>query len=211
MRADRIVRVIRCWWDVLLLGAMIATINVRLLIGGNTDYWAFYSGAVSNGQWWRLITNDFAHGGLSHLLAVGLIFWILYLSLEEKRPLRRLTYVFASSIAANASAVLFDPATSLDGMRGLSGVVHGLLGVWALERILLPGRSPAQRSLGLAVLLVTIGKVVVELKSDWSLYAALHLGGAGGYTPACHAGGLIAGMMAFACFRVSALSGRWAP
>jgi membrane associated rhomboid family serine protease len=194
-------------WDALFLVVILAAINGPLFTGGNTDFWALYPQAVAHGQWWRVVTNDFAHNNLVHLSVVGLLFWIVYLGLVERRPLIRLAYVFLSAAGSNLAAMLFASTAATTGMCGLSGVLHGLLGIWGLERLTSPRYSPAWRAVGGAVLSLTAGKLLFEQMSGWSLYALLHLDGMGAPAVSCHLGGLLAGVLAFACFRFAASRG----
>jgi membrane associated rhomboid family serine protease len=192
---------IRRRWDILVLLTVMAVTNGALLFGRNTDFWALYPKDVARGQWWRLITNDYAHGGLRHFFAIGLGFWVVYLSLKDARPVCRLAYVFLSGVGSTLATILFESQESIVGLRGLSGICHGLLAVWALEMILLPARSSRYHAIGGAVLLLVIVKLSVEFATGRPLLTPLYLGHVDSPGVPGHVGGLLAGALAFACLR----------
>jgi rhomboid family GlyGly-CTERM serine protease len=189
-------------WDVLVLLAVMAVTNGALLFGGNTDFWALYPQEVARGQWWRLITNDYAHSSLRHLLALGLAFWVLYFLLKDPRPLCRLAYIFLSGAGSTLFEVLFESEANLVGLRGLSGVIHGVLAVCALEMLLSTGVS-RYRIVGGTVLLLVIVKLAIEFATGRPLLTPLYLGHVSSPAVPCHVGGLLGGVLAFTCLRKS--------
>ena len=80
---------------------------------------------IRAGQWWRLITPIFLHGGWEHLLANSLTLVLLGMPMERIYGARKyfLIYMLAG-IAGNLSSFWFSTATSL----GASGALYGLMG-----------------------------------------------------------------------------------
>ncbi|MBB6239760.1 membrane associated rhomboid family serine protease [Pedobacter sp. AK013] len=83
---------------------------------------------VKNGEWWRLITNTFLHGGIMHILTnmIGLIFlgFILEMRLGKIRFL--LSYLF-TGIMASLASIWWNPSIV---SVGASGAIFGLSGIF---------------------------------------------------------------------------------
>jgi membrane associated rhomboid family serine protease len=90
-----------------------------------TNY-ALYGPAVAEGEWWRLITSGFLHGGLLHLGFNMYILWFLGNMLEPSLgPWRFGALYFASLLAGSFGALLLSPNAAT---VGASGAVFGLMG-----------------------------------------------------------------------------------
>lgn len=129
---------------------------------------------LSDGQWWRLLTSTFLHGGHLHLAVNG---WALYqlggLFEVWLGPLRLLLTYFASGLAGSLASVLFTQEWSV----GASGAIFGLLG--ALIAFLFQRRdrlTPAARSI-LGQLVFWAGLNVILGFSHPQIDNAAHLGG----------------------------------
>jgi rhomboid protease GluP len=159
----------------LLLLAIAAGFVLQILRGeALVQAYANYGPAVWRGQWWRLATSMFLHGGIVHLLLNG---WALYQLaglfeiLLGSLPL--LLVYFASGIAGSLASALITSDPSV----GASGAIFGLLG--ALIAFLLrrhehfPQARPLLMQLvGWAVINVIFGFSVPNIDN------AAHLGGA---------------------------------
>lgn len=88
---------------------------------------------VADGEWWRLITAAFLHGGLIHLAFNMLFLWWFGRSLELLLGPARFIGIYAvSALAGSAGALLIAPDTYT---VGASGAVFGILGAGlVLER-----------------------------------------------------------------------------
>jgi membrane associated rhomboid family serine protease len=88
---------------------------------------------VADGDWWRLITAAFLHGGLIHLAFNMLFLWWFGRSLElVLGPARFVGIYLVSALAGSAGALLIAPNTYT---VGASGAVFGILGAGlVLER-----------------------------------------------------------------------------
>src|SRR3712207_4661849 len=89
------------------------------------DY-ALSGPAVAAGEWWRLITSGFMHGGPIHILFNMYILWFLGNLLEPSLgPWRFGALYLASLLAGSLGALLLEP----DAFTvGASGAVFGLMG-----------------------------------------------------------------------------------
>lgn len=129
---------------------------------------------LQEGEWWRLVTSMFLHGGLAHLFLNG---WALYQlgSLFESwlGSTRLVVTWFVSGIAGSLASILFTQSLSV----GASGAIFGVLG--ALIAFLLRRRDAlnagAKGLLGQLVLWAGIN--VVFGFSVPRIDNAAHLGG----------------------------------
>ena len=89
---------------------------------------ANYKPLTTNGEWWRLLTNTFLHGGLMHLLAnmYGLLFVGIFLEPKLGKTKYALVYLTTGILASVASLYFHEPAVSV----GASGAIFGLYGVF---------------------------------------------------------------------------------
>ena len=84
-------------------------------------------GVLQYGQWWRLLTAGFIHGGIMHLAFNMYALYVLGREVERIfGPWRFLTIYMLALIGGNLLVTLFDPPKSLT--VGASGAILGLLG-----------------------------------------------------------------------------------
>jgi membrane associated rhomboid family serine protease len=141
--------------------------------GGN------YRPAIMIGEWWRLLTNIFIHGGLMHLLCnmYGLLFAGLFLE-PLLGKIRYAAIYLLTGIAASLTSLWWHEAIV---SVGASGAIFGLYGFFLallLLRVFPKGFSKA-------FLLSTIVFVGYNLL----------MGLAGGIDNAAHIGGLVTGFV----------------
>ena len=100
---------------------------------------------VSEGEWWRMVTGGFLHGGFIHLAFNMFLLWMLGSQLERiLGPTRYLILYFGSLLSGALGVMLLDP---LALTVGASGAVFGLMGatvVYQLRR----GVSPWSNGIG---------------------------------------------------------------
>lgn len=122
-----------------LLGVIVVLYLLELAVGALDDtrqmvrLGANVPALVAAGQWWRLVTAGFLHGGLMHVALNGMAL-LSAGSLLEKLvgPTRFLMIALVSSIAGNvASAAAADALMSV----GASSCVFGLLGALLVVQI----------------------------------------------------------------------------
>lgn len=143
------------------------------------NWGANYRPVTTNGQWWRLLTNTFMHGGLMHILAnmYGLLFVGIFLEplLGKKKYL--LIYLTTGILASVASIWWYDATVSV----GASGAIFGLYGFF-LAILLLKVFPPDFGKAFLTSILVFLG-------------FNLLMGFTGGIDNAAHIGGLVSGFV----------------
>ena len=86
----------------------------------------FFPGGLADGEWWRLITSAFLHGGLVHLGLNMLVLWFVGAPVEQAIGRGRfLALYLVSGLAGSAGALLLSP----NGVTvGASGAIFGILG-----------------------------------------------------------------------------------
>ncbi len=136
----------------------------------------FEAVGVADGEWYRLITGGFLHGGLMHIGFNMYVLWILGKQLEPAIGRVAFGAVYATSLLAGAFGVmLLDPGALT---VGASGAVFGMFGL-ALVAQWARGINPMDTGLG-GIILLNLGITFV--------IPNISIGG--------HLGGLIGGAIA---------------
>ena len=147
-----------------VLIAINVLIGLGLILGGGTrfdpnplyDLFAVSRETVGDGEWWRLITSGFVHGGgypssvPLHLGFNMLALWVLGGLLEPAvGRLRFLAIYFTSLLAGSLGTLLLAPDAF---SAGASGAVFGLMGsaILVMRR---RGINPMESGLGLWLIL----------------------------------------------------------
>ena len=146
---------------------------------------AKYRPAIEGGQWWRLVTAGFLHGGLFHILMNSWVLFDLGAQVEQIYGARRLlVFYFAATVCGFAASSWWSPSLSVGASAGLFGLIGAMIALGVRYKT----------SMGLAIR---------GLYIRWALY-----GLAFGLLPglridnAAHIGGLVAG---FGCAYLSGL------
>ena len=86
--------------------------------------------ALQAGQWWRIFTSAFLHGGLAHIAVNMISLWSLGRFIEWALGLRRMLLIYVVSlVAAGLGVVYLSPADhTYVGTVGASGAIFGLFG-----------------------------------------------------------------------------------
>ena len=142
--------------NVLAYGAQMLTQNKLANTG------LLYGPAVAHGQWWRLVTSAFLHGGLIHIGFNMYLLFVLGPQLEEALGKLRFVLIYLAALFGGTAAVmLFDWQQPTLGASGavlglastlwillfLQGVAHrqnqvfGLVALNVVLPLLLPGIS----------------------------------------------------------------------
>lgn len=136
---------------------------------------------LTAGQWWRLITPDFLHFDISHLLFNAVMLWYLGSQVEVRQGAMRFAVLFvACSLAGNLAQYLLSGPL----FGGLSGVVYGLLGYvwWQMHRGARFIMPPALMVFAMVWLVLGLTPV-----PEWLMMSRMANG--------AHLGGLLAGLM----------------
>jgi rhomboid protease GluP len=90
---------------------------------------ALHRDSVLAGQWWRLFTAAFLHGGFDHILGNAIFLYILGLGTEHAFGLVRTTaiYLFAA-LCGSLLSLAMSPGPAV----GASGAIFGLMGALAV-------------------------------------------------------------------------------
>jgi len=134
---------------------------------------------TTNGEWWRLLTSTFLHGGLMHILAnmFGLLFVGIFLEPLLGRTKYLTAYLLTGILASCASLWWHTASVSV----GASGAIFGLYGLFLallLRKVFPPDFGKAL----LTSTLIFIG---------YNLFMGL----TGGIDNAAHIGGLVSGFV----------------
>lgn len=143
---------------------------------------------TDGGEWWRIITSGFLHGGFIHLALNMFVLYILGTLLEPAIGTRRLLAIYAVSLIAGSfgALLLTEPFRYT---VGASGAIYGLFGATLL----------VARNRGLDQIVTQLGFwLVLNLVLTFSISGISiggHLGGL--------AGGVLAGLVVLAVERRS--------
>jgi rhomboid protease GluP len=159
-----------------LLIAIAIGFGLQLWFGDDTviALGANYGPAVRDGQYWRLVTSMFLHGGWFHLILNG---WALYQLAGLFEILlgssRLLLVYFVSGIAGSIASVLWRDVPSIGASGAIFGVMGALIAFLAKRR---ENLTPQAKSL-LMQLLFWAGLNVFLGISSPMIDNAAHLGG----------------------------------
>jgi rhomboid protease GluP len=173
-------------------GLYIATAVHSARAGGGTgldidaatlfDFGAKYRAAIIAGQWWRLITAGFLHGGVLHILMNSWVLFDVGAQVEESFGTSRFLVLY---LVSNVTGFLASTYWSASLSIGASGAIFGLIG--AMIALGVRDRS-------------AYGAAIRRLYMRWAVFALVmsllpgidmgaHLGGlAGGFAIAYFAG-----------------------
>lgn len=176
--------------EIIVLLIVITAANIPLFMGTFSDGLIYLPDRVADGQWWRLFTHPFVHVSLYHLLLDGAAFLLLYAQLAEESLFKRIGYLLGIHLAVVLAVTYALPHVQAVGYCGLSGVAHGLMAVWCLERM-------GRRSLGRERLIAGVvfagllGKSIYEVMAGHAFFESTHFGDVGVPVVAAHLAGII--------------------
>ncbi len=143
------------------------------------------------GQWWRVVTGGFLHGGEWHILLNMVALMQLGTAVEEEYGKTRFLLIYAISLVGSGLAVVY--AAPFDITVGASGAIFGLFGAYIAFALRL-----GERGRGMIAQVLPI--IVINLVFT---FAVPNISKAG------HVGGLIVGLLAgLALFMVPAVRAR---
>lgn len=151
------------------------------------NWGANFKPLTTDGEWWRLLTSTFLHGGLMHLLAnmYGLLFVGIFLEPLLGRTKYLLAYLLTGVLASCASLWWYDATVSV----GASGAIFGLYGIF----------------LALLLTKVFTPEFAKSFLISTSIFVGFNLlmGLTGGIDNAAHIGGLLSGFIIGLIFRMT--------
>ena len=140
------------------------------------DFGAKFSPLIAMGQWWRLVTAGFLHGGLLHILMNSWVLFDLGASVEELYgPSRMLVIYFVANVGGFYLSALWAPGPSVGASAALFGLIGAMIAVGVRHRS-------------------ALGDAVKGLYIRWAIYGLL-FGLLPGVDNAAHVGGLATGFV----------------
>ena len=141
--------------------------------------WGMWPAGIAQGEWWRLFTSAFLHGGFLHILFNMYILFIVGAPLERLMGhLRYGVLYLAAAFGGAVASYAFNSANTLS--VGASGAVFGIMGAFAVAGFKL--RYDIKQILFLVGFNLVIGFVLTGV--DWK----------------AHVGGLVTGVLIAAVF-----------
>lgn len=140
--------------------------------------------AIFAGQWWRLITAGFLHGGMLHILMNSWVLFDLGTNVEQFYGTSRMLVIyFVSNITGFLASTYWTAAPSLGASAALFGLIGAMIAFGVKDRT----------SLGAAVKAMYVRWAIYMLLFGFLLWGiidqAAHIGGlAGGFAVAYLAG-----------------------
>ncbi len=123
------------------------------------------------GQWWRIVTGAFLHGGLIHIGVNMLSLWFLGRFIEFALGSWRMLLVYMVSLVASGLSVVYfsDPTTPT---VGASGAIFGLFGaLFAIGfKLGKPGMELVRANIGILVLNLVITFTIPGI--SWQAHVA---------------------------------------
>jgi rhomboid protease GluP len=167
-------------------GESLMDIDVRTLF----QFGAKHRQAILMGQWWRLITAGFLHGGLFHILMNSWVLFDLGAQVEEIYGAKRLiVFYFAATVFGFAASTWWSPALSIGASAGIMGLIGAMIALGIRSKTML-------------------GSMIRGMYIRWAVYILLF-----GLLPffaidnAAHMGGLAGGFLAAYAMRLPGESG----
>jgi len=87
------------------------------------------------GQWWRLITAGFLHGGLMHILMNSWVLFDLGVQVEQAYGTARyLVFYFVSTITGFLASAYWSPSLSIGASAGIFGLIGAMIALGVRDR-----------------------------------------------------------------------------
>jgi rhomboid protease GluP len=161
-------------------GGMSMDVDLRTL----REFGSKWSEAISAGQWWRLVTAGFLHGGLLHILMNSWVLFDVGAQVEEAYGTSRyLVIYFAATVAGFLGSFYWSTNDSIGASAGIFGLIGAMIAMGLRDR---SAYGAAVR--GLYIRWAVYG-LLMGLLPFFAIDNAAHIGGlAGGFAVAYVAG-----------------------
>jgi len=148
------------------------------------DFGAKLTRAVFGGQWWRLVTAGFLHGGILHILMNSWVLFDLGAQVEELFGTSRyLVLYFVSTVAGFLASTYWSPSLSVGASAGIFGLIGAMLAFGLRDR------TPYGQAIRGHFGRWAVYGLIIGLLPGFRIDMAAHLGGlAGGFGLAYFAG-----------------------
>ncbi len=145
--------------------------------GTLVDFGAMYRPYIAGGQWWRLVTAGFLHGGLLHILMNSWVLFDLGAIVEDMfGGARMLVIYFFANIAGFYVSFRFGGGLSVGASAALFGLIGAMIALGIRDR-------------------TSAGTAIRGLFVRWLIYGLL-FSLLPGIDMAAHVGGLVGGFLA---------------
>lgn len=136
---------------------------------------ALYPGALANGEWWRLVTWNFLHIGLVHLLFNSIALYQVGPQVEEIFGSAKFIFIYlVTGVVAGLASMIISPSFT----AGASGALFGLIGLMAAYGYRLGG---------------VFGRALMKSMLIWAAFG-FAVGMMPGINNIAHGGGFVAGV-----------------
>lgn len=137
---------------------------------------AKYAPAILAGQWWRLITAGFLHGGILHILMNMWVLFDLGAQVEETCGTSRFLVIYlVSNFTGFLASFYISPSLSMGASAAIFGLIGAMIGVGVRDRS-------------------SYGSALRSFYMRWAIYG-LVLSVIPGIDWAAHIGGLVGGFV----------------
>ncbi len=145
----------------------------------------FSPAILQDGQWWRLVTAGFLHGGILHILMNMWVLFDLGVQVEEVYGTSRYLVIYlATTVAGFLASTYWSPSLSVGASAGLFGLIGAMIALGVRNRHSTMGAAVRAHYTQWA-----IWGVVIGLLPGFRVDNAAHLGGlAAGFLLAYAAG-----------------------
>lgn len=135
--------------------------------------------SVTYGEYWRLITPIFLHGGLSHVLFNSFAIVLFAPALEQMLgTFRFILFYFLAGIIGNVGTYVIDPM-SMTAHLGASGAIYGLFGIY-IFMIFFRKRLIDQGNAQIITVIFGVGLVMTFIQPNINISAHI-FGAIGGF------------------------------
>jgi rhomboid protease GluP len=104
-------------------------------VGTLVAFGAKYNAGLAAGQWWRLVTAGFLHGGLLHILMNSWVLFDLGAQVEELYGAGRMLVIyFVSTVFGFYVSAIWSPAPSVGASAALMGLIGAMIALGVRHR-----------------------------------------------------------------------------
>jgi rhomboid protease GluP len=173
---------------VINLGLYAATVVMSMNLGAENAlmsldgralvlFGAKYTPAIAAGEWWRLVTAGFLHGGIFHIFMNSWVLFSVGAQVEETYGTARyLVLYFVSTVAGFLLSTYFSPHLSVGASAALFGLIGAMIAAGIKSKTSVGAALRAQYTQWVVYMLV------IGLLPMFRIDTAAHIGGlAGGF------------------------------
>jgi rhomboid protease GluP len=127
---------------------------------------------LGQGQWWRLVTAGFLHGGLIHIAMNSWVLFDLGAQIEEVfGPARLIVIYFCATVGGFLASTFFSRALSIGASAGIMGLIGAMIALGMMHR------SAVGDAIRRVYVRYAIYMVIFGLLPFFSIDNAAHVGG----------------------------------